>query len=66
MSIFEYNQEKHIKVLKAESWEDGRAEGRAETLLEIYHTLINKGYSQEEALAIVPLTKDQINSNRDS
>lgn len=69
MSIFEYNQEKHMKVLKEESWEDGhtegRAEGRAETLLEIYHTLINKGYSQEEALAIVPLSKDQINSNRD-
>lgn len=78
MSIFEYNQEKHMEVIRKEGWEDGhteglaeglaagrtegRAEGRTETLLEIYHSLITQGYSQESALAIVPLTEEQLAS----
>ncbi len=66
MSIYEYDQEKHLEVVKEESWEDGHAEGRiegrAETLLEIYHTLISQGYSKEKALAIVPLTEEQLRS----
>ena len=30
MSIFEYDQEKHIRQEKEESWEDGYADGRKE------------------------------------
>jgi len=34
MSIFEYDQEKHIKQEKEESWEDGYADGRKEGIKE--------------------------------
>lgn len=30
MSIFEYDQEKHMRLEKEESYEEGRAEGRTE------------------------------------
>ena len=28
MSIFEYDQEKHIRMEREEAWEEGRREGR--------------------------------------
>jgi len=34
MSIFEYDQEKHIRQEKEESWEDGYADGRKEGIKE--------------------------------
>jgi len=34
MSIFEYDQEKHIKQEKEESWEDGYGDGRKEGIKE--------------------------------
>lgn len=33
MSIFEYDAEKHIRLEKAESYEEGKAEGKAESIL---------------------------------
>ena len=34
MSIFEYDQEKHIRQEREEAWEEGHAEGRASGLKE--------------------------------
>jgi len=34
MSIFEYDQEKHMQLVKEENWEDGHAEGLKEGLKE--------------------------------
>ena len=34
MSIFEYDQEKHIRMEREEAWEEGRREGRESGLRE--------------------------------
>ena len=68
MSIFEYDQEGHMELVREESLEEGiergraegREEGRTDALLEVFHSLINRGYSKEEALSIVPLAEEQL------
>ncbi len=39
MSIFEYNQEAHMKCVRQEGFEDGKAEGKAEDILELLEEL---------------------------
>lgn len=56
MSIFEYDQEAHMKLLKKESyadgWEDGKEEGRAEG--------ITIGKTEGAALALVSLIQNWV------
>ena len=40
MSIFEYDQEKHIRQEKEESWEDGYADGRKEGIKETQQRML--------------------------
>ena len=42
MSIFEYDQERHIKMERAEAWEDGRKEGKIEGKLEGEQEMLRK------------------------
>ncbi|MBD5536035.1 MAG: hypothetical protein HDQ99_10330 [Lachnospiraceae bacterium] len=59
MSIFEYDQEAHMKHLKkeyyADGWEDGREEGVALTLISLIQNWIKRGFKDEE---IVNLTEE--------
>ena len=71
MSIFEYDQEAHMKHLKkeyyADGWEDGKEEGRAEgiaagktegaalNLISLIQNWIKRGFKDEE---IVNLTEE--------
>lgn len=74
-SIFEYDQEKHIKQEKEESWEEGLAqgwiEGKQSELKRIIGRKIEKGrsleqiaadleYSQEEIKPIYDMVKEEI------
>ena len=64
MSIYEYDQAGHMQLIKEESWEEGRAEGRAEgreeALAEAYNNLLARGYSEEDAKAIVQCSCVQV------
>lgn len=72
MSIFEYDQEGHMEVIREEGWEDGHRQGlrqglsqgliqgRMELGMEVFEKLIEKGFSREEALAITRLSEDQV------
>lgn len=51
MSIFEYDQEKHMRLEKEESYEEGRAEGRIEG-----HT---EGRTEGRAVSIILLLKQK-------
>lgn len=39
MSIFEYNQEAHMKCVRQESFAEGKAEGKAEDILDLLSDL---------------------------
>lgn len=59
MSIFEYDQEKHMRLEKEESYEEGRAEGRTEgRAVSIILLLNQKGILSKE-------TEDKIKEETD-
>lgn len=43
MSIFEYDQERHIKQEREEAWEEGRKEGERDVLLKLAEKKLRKG-----------------------
>ena len=55
MSIFEYDQEKHMRLEKEESYKEGRAEGRAVSIILL---LNQKGILSKE-------TEDKIKEETD-
>lgn len=50
MSIFEYDQEKHIRMEREEAWEDGRREGEADGLRKGRESGLREG--EEKALLL--------------
>lgn len=48
MSIYEYNQEEHIKLEREDAFEDGRVYGMEEGLLELIEKKLNRGDSIEK------------------
>ena len=70
MSIFEYDQEKHIRQEREEAWEEGYAEGRASRLkegqtsglklAETIFRLFREGKTTEEISAQCGLPEEQI------
>lgn len=43
VSIFEYDQEKHIKMEREQAWEEGKAAGMENKLLELIRKKLEKG-----------------------
>ena len=62
MSIFEYDQEKHIRQEREEAWEEGHAEGQSSglKLAETIFRLSREGKSIEEISAQCSLSEEQI------
>lgn len=68
MSIFVYDQEKHIRQEKDESRqegkeegrEEGRVEGRASMLRDLVIRKVEKGYSLEQIAEAFDYNKDEI------
>ena len=70
MSIFEYDQEKHIRQEREEAWEEGHAEGRVSgmkegqasglKLAETIFRLFREGKTIEEISACCDLSAEQI------
>lgn len=61
MSIFEYDAEKHMRLEKEESYEEGKTEGKAETLLIILNA---KGQLSKETEERILEEKDDAVLNR--
>ena len=62
MSIFEYDQERHIRQEREEAWEEGHAEGRVSglKLAETIFRLFREGKTTEEISARCNLPAEQI------
>lgn len=60
VSLYEYDQQGYVKMLKEECREEGREEGRIEALKMIYNNLISKGTSEAEALSILQISKEEL------
>lgn len=58
MSIFEYDQEKHIRQEREEAWEEGHASGLK--LAEVIFRLFREGKTIEEISACCNLSAEQI------
>lgn len=68
MSIFEYDQEKHIRLERQEAWEDGKTEGlklgKAEERRQIIRKMIKEGFSNEQILALCETSEEEIEECR--
>lgn len=64
MSIFEYDQEAHMKHLKkeyyADGWEDGKEEGAALTLISLIQNWIKRGFKDEEIANLTEEPRERI------
>lgn len=64
MSIFEYDQEAHMKLLKQESyadgWEDGKEEGAALTLVSLIQNWVKHGFKDEEIVNLIEEPQEKI------
>lgn len=58
MSIFEYDQEAHMKLLKQESYADGREDGKEEGIAEGRAEGITIGKTEGAALTLVSLIQN--------
>lgn len=69
MSIFEYDQEKHMKQEREEAWEEGRTQGEHDMLCKLVEKKLNKGKTiaqiaeelEESEAVIKEILEDQRN-----
>lgn len=60
MSIYEYDQEEHIRLERADAWEEGKLEGRQEGLRELIKKKLSRGTSIEEIARFLEMNETQI------
>lgn len=60
MNIFEYDQEKHIKMEKEESLEEGIQIGEQNTLMKQVGAKIKKGYTIDQIADLLEYPVDEI------
>ena len=63
MSIYEYDQAKHIRQEREDAWEEGRVkgreEGREEGRVQVFVSMVRRGLAVEEAMSIAGITREQ-------
>ena len=60
MSIFEYDQEKHIRQEREQAWADGHNAGVEETRLAMIIQMLKHGMSEEDVARIVGASEEEI------
>ncbi len=67
VSIYEYDEEKHMRQEREQHWQEGIAEGRKEGIAEglrlrgmqVFKNMLENGYTKEEAQRLSELTDEQ-------
>ena len=67
MSIYEYDQAKHIRQEREDAWEEGRVkgreegrtEGREEGRVQVFVSMVRRGFAVEDAMSIAEITREQ-------
>lgn len=62
MSIFEYDQEKHIRMERQEAWEEGEEHERRKTIMR----MLKKGFAETQIMELCDTTKEEIETCRKS
>ena len=69
MSIFEYNQERHMMQEREAAWyeghESGRREGVQQGIREIVQNMIRQGLSDEQIRTYCNITVEELNKYRE-
>ena len=60
MSIFEYDQEKHMRQEREEAWADGHSAGLAEARLSMIIQMLKNGMSEEDIARAAGATEEEI------
>jgi flagellar biosynthesis/type III secretory pathway protein FliH len=62
-SMWDYNEELHLKNVKKEGYDEGYDTGYDNAAIAIFNNLINKGHSKEEAMELTGVTEDMLLNN---
>ena len=60
MSIYEYNQARHIRQEREEAWEDGKREGEQSILRRLIQKKLDKGMSVAEIAEVLEESEERI------
>ena len=52
MSIYEYDEERHIRQEREDAWEEGRQEGRLESIKRIVRNMLKQKKTEEEIVLL--------------
>lgn len=58
VSIYEYDEEKHLKNVRDEGYEDGRNDGHQEKGIQVFLKLLDHGFSEEEARQLADISEE--------
>ena len=64
MSIYEYDQARHIRQEREEAWEEGKQEGMEQERLSIVRRMLEGGTSLEEIKRITGATEAEVERAR--
>ena len=65
ISIFEYDQEKHMRQERAEAWADGHNAGLEEARLSMIIQMLKNGMSEEEVSRVAGASEEEIKKAKD-
>ena len=64
MSIYEYDQARHIRQEREEAWEEGKQEGMEQERLSIVRRMLEGGTSLEEIMRLTGATEEEVEKAR--
>ena len=64
MSIYEYDQARHIRQEREEAWEEGKQEGMEQERLAIVRRMLEGGTSPEEIMRLTGATEEEVEKAR--
>ena len=64
MSIYEYDQARHIRQEREEAWEEGKQEGMEQERLSIVRRMLEGGTSLEEIKRLTGATEEEVERAR--
>lgn len=60
MSIYEYNEEEHMRMEREESYAEGKAEGKVEGITEAVRRMLKNGCSCENIASLLDMDVEKI------
>ncbi|HJB94749.1 MAG TPA: hypothetical protein H9765_03880 [Candidatus Mediterraneibacter intestinigallinarum] len=65
MSIFEYDQEKHMRQEREDAWADGHSAGLEEARLSMIIQMLKNGMSEEDVSRMAGASEEEIKKAKD-